>query len=291
MSEPPAREGLALWALTVTLPELAQAFALRRELSPSSLAQYHSAVSCLGRFLGRPATNADLSDDTINRWLLSLESRLSGATRKSRRTHIMALWRSATRLGVAQPPGEIRRVKVPPRVPRAWTVEEMRRLLASVGKVKSTVGIGLPLSKKLELLIRLGWDSGARWGDVRTFKHQDLSDDGILPFVQHKTSRLHVAKFHQSTMNALGEFRSRSWLADWEYTHEYFRIAFGWLVKAAGVQGSFKWIRRSSGTNVEQHYPGAGAAHLGHGPTIAVNHYFDARLIARTRPMPEDLGP
>lgn len=276
----------------MTLPELTLAFAARRELRSTSIAQYNAAVGCLARFLGRIPNGRDLSDETINRWLISLEGRLASATRRSRRNHLLALWRAGVRLGaVSKPPGEIRRIKAPPSVPRAWDASDVRRIRDEAKNLPGKAVFGLPLSVKVPLIVAMGWDSAARWGDVRTFASGEISNDGILPFVQRKTGRIHVAKFHASTMQALeaSGFRSRSWLADWEFTDEYFRIVFRDLLKQLGLPGSFKWIRRSSGTNVEMLYPGAGAAHLGHGPAIAVNHYFDARLIAASRPMPEEL--
>ena len=84
--------------------------------------------------------------------------------------------------------------------------------------------------------------------------------------MQRKTGRWHLTKVHEETRDKiLASFPpDRRTIIPWDMTKEHFREEFGALVKAAGLNGTFKTLRKSSATEVELHYPGCGGAHLGH---------------------------
>jgi integrase len=77
----------------------------------------------------------------------------------------------------------------------------------------------------------------------------------------------------------------------WPYRPNRFGLHFERIVQAAGIRrGTFKWLRRSSGSYVAaNHGEAAGAQHLGHTSLATFRRYYDARLVGRSRPMPPEL--
>jgi hypothetical protein len=64
------------------------------------------------------------------------------------------------------------------------------------------------------------------------------------------------------------------------------------LVAKAGIRaGTWKWLRRASGTDVEVQRPGAGSVHLGHAPgsRVFAESYADAEILGRQIPTPRPL--
>ena len=59
------------------------------------------------------------------------------------------------------------------------------------------------------------------------------------------------------------------------FSREYFRRTFRKIVARAGLRGTFKKLRKSSGTSVESLHPGCGHIHLGNTRRVFELHYLD----------------
>jgi hypothetical protein len=71
-------------------------------------------------------------------------------------------------------------------------------------------------------------------------------------------------------------------IIDFDRTPEWFRLRFRGLVQKAGLHGSFKTLRKTSGSLVELSHPGTGHKHLGNSRAIFERHY-EALLITRSK--------
>jgi hypothetical protein len=60
---------------------------------------------------------------------------------------------------------------------------------------------------------------------------------------------------------------------------EHFRVEFAKIVKAAGLVGTFKKLRKSSGSRAEQLNAGSGHVHLGNSRRVFEQHYLGSDAI------------
>jgi len=275
----------------------------KRTLQPGSIYQYRVAADSIDRWYGRPVAVGEVTFELVAEWIRYLiQSTLAPATARNRRTHFLTLWRSmhADGLNPCLPVG-LPTVPVPWIPPRAWTYDEVKLLL----DVAERLGSHYPKSPAMNervmrratfwgLMIRLAWDTGLRTGDIMALRPQSIRDDGVIELIQSKTRRHHLTRIHPETQAAIAaSFPPATgtilpWYASWEYYRREFKAI---MTSACIGPGSFKKLRKSSGSEVEMLYPGCGAAHLGHaaGSDITRMHYLDPRMIITNKPMPRPL--
>ena len=139
-------------------------------------------------------------------------------------------------------PSQLRTVKVPARVPTAFTVEQMCALLAAADSTER------PLWWRSLLLA--SYDTALRLGDLLSIERPDVWPDGSLSIVQSKTGRTHRVKLRAETLKAIdkhlaGRTTGLIWPL-WARREALYR-AFQKLRQAAGIKsGTLRWIRRSS---------------------------------------------
>ena len=104
--------------------------------------QYRFALGNFRDFLGREPTIDDLDDDTITRlmiWLRDVRS-LHPRTVNDRRGRINALWSWLANRGHLLKRPTNCPLDVPKRTPRAWTQDELRRLMAACQASPGVIG-------------------------------------------------------------------------------------------------------------------------------------------------------
>lgn len=260
---------------------------LERGLGQASARQYRVAAEAMNKWAGRQVEASELEPDLFNRWVRHLqEGRMAPATVANRRRHLLTLWRAAADRGLcSDPPRRLRPAKVPYTPPRAWTVDEVRRVLEVTRLLRRTRQGQMPRSEFWTLAVRIAWESGLRLGDTLKLRAEDIQPDGVVVMGQSKTMRPVVFVLSAKTRQMIAESiaaRPRSVVLPWGSSRETFRKQFALIVKKAGIRrGTWKWLRRSSATDVEKACPGAGATHLGHarGSTIAARHYLDPYIV------------
>ena len=278
----------------VVLADRIRPYAAARAITSAEVAQFRYAVGKFDKFLGRPATLADLQAPTVNDWLQSLEAGgLSPKTVRNNRGRILALWNDALDEGVIDnEPRRLRKVKIPRFIPVAWSPEEISRLLAAARKapgqfLKSRV----VRAKFWEAFVLVQWDTALRLGDVIALETATVDGQAVFRIVQSKTGDIVTCQLRPETVEAIaatfpperkrvfGDVLSRN------------RILTGFrrLVEAAGLttaNGSTRMLRRASATAIEALHPGAAMRHLGHRtPGLAYKHYVDPRFISEAKPL------
>lgn len=268
---------------------------LARALRRESERQYEQVARMTSKLLGREALVSDLTDDVVNSLLrrMSLDG-YSPSYVRSRRNHLIALWRLAAEQGLAAPPQWVRPVRVPQRTPLAWSREQVERLLREAGRLDGRYRrLDCRRAAWWDLAIRLAWDAGLRRCDQLAAARSEVDDAGRVFVVQRKTGKaLPPRLLAPETLRRLDAFLdpARELLCPWPFSENHFCGEFRTIVERSHLEGGWHKLRRSSGTAVEAEYPGFGAAHLGDSEQVFRRHYLDPRLAGRHVPGPRPLA-
>ncbi len=254
-----------------TLGDLARQYAGVRPCRANSLEQYRIVADLYERWAGGPVPLHDLDERSIQLFLAEYGRTAAPSTVRSKRAHLLALWRAAADEGWCEPP--VRRVRVarsPRPVVEAWTHAEVEQLLRACRDLPRRHRCGLPRWQWWDLAVRIAWDSGLRWGDLVALPVASIRPDGTASWTQSKTGRPVTFRLSQTSLEALHsslEACPRVLACPWPASHETFAQQVRVLVRRSGVRpGTWKWLRRASATDVELQQHGGGATHLGHAP-------------------------
>jgi integrase len=272
--------------MRTTVADYAERYGSAAGIRDNSARQYAITAALFERWAGRPVLLEELNEQTVGRWLRDYGQAVAPTTVRSKRNQLIALWRAAADEHLCEPPRRRVRIAKVPWVPRqAWTVDEVRRLLAAAGRLKRRHRCGLPRSEWFDLAIRLRFSdiTGDRWCKV-----------------QSKTGRPASGRLAPGTVAAIAASRARlprDVVCPWPATQNAFTGQVRRLVRLADIRpGTWKWIRRGAASNVEGKAPGAGMAarQLGHAPgsKVAELNYLDPAVVATGAPAvhPDDLA-
>lgn len=275
----------------LTLREFAQQYALRRAVCAQYAASLEQRARALQNHVGRDDLAACLVEDSVSRFLACLAERYAPVTVRGYRVDLLTLWGAAADEGLVAYPRRrlIRPARVPQQIIECFTLDEGRALLGSAKKLRRRYPNGVRASDYWQAVIRLAWDSGLRRSDCWRFRLAYVSAEGRWRCVQHKTGSVASGSLHGRTVDALRRLGDDP-PCRWFRRPEAFCRQFSRLVQASGVRnGTFKWLRRSSGSHVEALAPGMGAKHLGHTNQQTFARHYDAQLAAADRPQPPEL--
>lgn len=279
-----------------TLGEYARlGYSLLRDVKPETLRQYTIVADLFERWAGGPVPLDQLDEASVSAWLRDYAADHAPATVRAKKVQLLAMWRAAADDGLAEEPSarRVRRVRVPAQVVTAWTRQEVEQLLAAAAGLKRRHRCGLSRAAWWDLAIRVGWDSGLRWNDLVALRVDAVRPDGACTVVQGKTGRPVTFRLSQTTLEALAaslEACPRALVCPWPASHETFNAQVRLLVKKAAVRaGTWKWIRRGSGSDVEAQVDGGGHRHLGNTRAVFDRSYGDQSIIGRRTPGPREL--
>lgn len=287
-----------------TLHEYLLEYSTTREIEAETIRQYGIAIRKLEEWAGHTFRLDELDELTISTWLRDYSRTVASNTVRSKRVQILALWRNAADDGYVDPPRRrIRTAKCNLDAPVAWTIDEVAALRSACRKLKRRHKCGLPRSVWWELAVMVAWDTGLRWGDLVRLKVNAIPPHGIFAWTQHKTKRVAICRLEPETMKLFRETLAacpRELVLPWPASGETFREQAKRLVAKAGIRpGTWKWLRRSSGTDVEIQEFGAASRQLGHRPgsRVAYVSYVDPVQVAQhgrqiwPRPLPAPPSP
>lgn len=284
----------------ISLPSLrdyARTYAVTHGLAPSSCRAHRWAINSLAKFLGREPDRSDLERDTINAWLFAELSRgLGPTTVHFERRALLSLWRDAFEEGWCDTgPTRIRKIKLPQRVPNAWTLEQIRQLLATIASLKGRLKRQPQVSRCLfwRAYVLTGYYTGLRLGDLLKVRFDQISADGSLTVIQNKTGTAVRCCLEYEALSAIegimrpARLRIFGDVMSQQCIQEYFAA----LVKRAGLRGSTKWLRSSGASWCEANTPGSAMAFLGHRTHgLAYRHYVAPEIAQANISRPPKLG-
>jgi len=258
---------------------------------------YANTIRQYGLFLGREATTDDLNDLSVARFLEHRASCRSPYTSEKERNQLCSLWRCASDRRIVGDRPCVPQSPLPARVPQAWSVDELKRLLAHATVATGKIG-DVPAHVYWPALILCLWQSAERIGAILSVKKEDYSRPRILVRAEYRKGgkRDKLYSFSDKAcdlFDVLAKSSNGPHLFEWPKNRLYLWDRFGKLLKSAGLGGGkrckFHQLRRSAAT----HFCARGGdptALLDHSSPRVTKAYLDPRYID-TGPKPCDVLP
>lgn len=278
----------------MTLMRYVEDFLNARDVSNAYARLVRTRCRSLARFSRRSIKVSELDSTLVNEWLVRLSSDgFKPHTVDGYRRNILVVWRAAHEDGLAQnAPLRIRKVKVPRQLVSAYTMDEIRRLLAAAAQLKGRQRNGNRRADFWQALIHGAYSTALRSSDLLLcFRHQ-LNSDGVATIIQSKTGYVHRVRFSKQTLEFANRLNDQNGLLlPWPYRKDAIQPRFQVIKRLAGIKrGSLKWIRRSAASYAERDQFGAGARMLGHrGDEVFREFYCDNSIAGSKPPEPPTL--
>lgn len=269
------------------LSEFVTQYLNARPVSPGYARTLRKRAAKLVVFSGRQRLCEILNEATINAFLARLDN-LSPYTRNKYRSDYLAIWRAAADLDLVPypQPRRIRRERQPAQVIECYLEHEARALVVAAEHLRGAYPNGVARRHYWPAIIRAAWDSGLRRGDLWRLQRQQIRKDRTLQVVQNKTGQALLCRFHTSTLRAIDKAGG---MLEWSLCEWCFGEHFWEIVQMSGVgKGTFRWLRRGSGSRIDADHPGLGHRHLGNGRQVFDRHY-NAQIGDVKRPMVPEL--
>lgn len=174
------------------------------------------------------------------------------------------------------PVERIRGVRCPPLTPEAWTPEEVERLISEGCK-----GMPCEAQWRWQLCIALAYYTGLDRCDIERLERRHFKADGALLYRRRKTGGEPTGGIPAELLAYIDQnCPAKGPMLRMGASPEWFRRVFAQIVARAKLHGTFKRLRKSSGSLVERDQPGKGHKHLGNTRAIFEKHY-EARAVTR----------
>lgn len=257
-----------------------------RTASENTLKLWVYAIRNFDRHLSRPARLADLTDDNLSSFAEARLNQVSSASVNRDLASLLALWRFASRQGVASGWPHLDLCKEPRRVPVAWTQEEFNRLIACVTRLDGAVGEH-PARLWWHALMLVAFDSGERIGALLGLRWEcvDLSAGWITFQAETRKGAREdsIVCIAPDTAETLRLIRRKSGLVfRWPMSRSYIWAKLGAILDAAGLPSDrrrkFHCVRRTVASYVEA--SGGNATNiLRHSCRRTTLAYLDPRIV------------
>ena len=258
--------------------------------------QYRRSVRCYSAFLAKPAERPDLQEHSINRWLISLEQSKAPETVRGRKAGITAVWNWLAEQSFVPHynPNRLRKINLPDKIPRAWSLANVQSLLQGAAEVEGILDCGLLASELLTAWVWIGYESGLRPSDILRIRVDQVAPHTAI--IQHKTGKPHCFQLSDAAIAALSPLLRpgreaafglpRSTARRWELKLFAAAEKFGFVRTRGQALGT---LRKTHGTEVcRASGLTAAAQSLGHvsGTSIARRSYVQPDAIADPPPPP-----
>ncbi|MDM4014677.1 tyrosine-type recombinase/integrase [Roseiconus lacunae] len=260
--------------------------------SKNTIRLYRVCIRNFSKWLGRDAVVADLTTQTIGKYLQhSIENTsLSPHTIEKEAAEFRAFSTFCARRGWLRSCPDIPSINCPKRVPEAWTDEELVRLMNACENAVGDVG-SVPASHWWPALVSLIYDCGERISAVLSIEKTDIGSDGWLTvrgeYRKGKT-RDKRYKLRPETLERIHRMKVTSGAVfAWPMHPNYIYTRFDEILKAAGLPATrrdkFHKIRRTTASNFEA--AGGNATRLlDHTDRRTTEAYLDPRALKEIHP-------
>lgn len=238
------------------LSDALEDYLLTHDLADGSEDYYRRTVGVFTSWNGRNISKEEFTTDTVNRFIRDKQQAgRSSHYCRSLRNGLRALLRH-----IHGDCGKLRPVRCKELLSDTWTPEEVGRLADAANDLR------------MRRTIWGAYYTGLSQCDLWRLERQHVTAGGVIHFARQKTGKRVVVAI---PLDLLAELPTEGRLFPLDFSEEWFRRLFANIVKKAGLCGTFKKLRRSSGTAIEMLHPGRGHVHLGNTREIFEKHYWD----------------
>ena len=255
---------------------------------------YSLTIAAFGKSLGRPAQLSDLEELAVARFLAARLRERKPATVAKDRSQIRALWELAARRNLVSVWPTIQRIKVPERVPEAWFVGEMTRILDAASKENAWY-CGIPAALWWRALLLVCYDTGERIGSVMALKWSDVREGYVIYRAENRKGRTRdiLRRVSPETLRALTAINTGTCASvfPWPRTKSYLWRRLEIILIRAGLPSDrtckFHKIRKTTASYSEA--AGLSAQDvLDHSDPKVTKKYLDPRIVT-TKAAPDVL--
>lgn len=264
-------------------------YARERDLSPQSTRQLRMSLGFFTRLHGDIELDS-LSHRHLNDWAILKRDDWASKTLKRRVADVLAIWNYAYEIEFTNNKPDTRRVRsvrVAKRVPDAWTLEELERMIASALTFRALLPNGVARGDVLVAAVCSGFYSGLRASDLFRLTRDQLIESGTA--VQQAKRRgdevlVRIPDWFTKWLDQAYPSKVVEVVA-WPHGREYFYDAWDKMLKHAGMKTGprekLQKIRRTTVTYGEAEQLGFGAQLAGHAPGTRTTYesYADPRII------------
>ncbi|HEY5314403.1 MAG TPA: tyrosine-type recombinase/integrase, partial [Pirellulales bacterium] len=258
-----------------------------RSRAANTLRLYNSTMNTFAKFLERSPRVADLTDDTVSRfldWFKHLGR--SPMSVNKERANLLAIWRFACRKHVLQQWPDVAAEREPKRTPQAWLEPDLAKLMAACRAAPGKIG-RVPARSFWTALHLTMWDSGERISALMklTWDLVDLADGYVRVPAEFRKAGTEdqLYRLRPETIAALKALRGSpdGPVFHWPFSPSYLWHRYKLLLKRAGLphdsKSKFHRMRRSVASYAER--AGGNATELlGHSSRKVTMAYLDKRL-------------
>ena len=231
----------------------------------------------------------NVSVQSLTKYLSGQLQRRSPATVAKHRRLLQAVLNWAAEQGLC-PAMRLPRIRVPARIPQAWTVRDVERLLQAASALSGWVGT-VPARRWWPALILAIYWTGARLGTLLAATPSDW--DGHTLILRHsKTGRIQVVRLHRQANEAISRIYDPASprLFFWPRSRWALYRDFRKICQTAGVPTEhkayslFHRLRRTCLTYCWAADPAVAVRQADHAnPETTKRHYVDIRLVLGER--------
>lgn len=274
---------------------------------------YRHALSDFKDSLAREPAVDDLTDDALAGMMVYMQSlkrpdggpRFSSKTVNERVSRVKALAGWLFRRGMIPRMPECARLNVPWRNPRAWTIEEVVRILQSCQREEGIVVPGISAADWWWSLFSAVYDCGERIGAMRQATWAMLNTEaGTLDLpaeIRKAKAADKINPLHDTTRAVLEHMREagHELIWPWPFSQQVFYAVYKGIVRRAGLvadrKSGFHKMRRTTATMLQKAGIDASMA-LGHWDSrVTRESYLDVTQLIQRRfcdalPRPEGMA-
>jgi integrase len=264
------------------------------QIAPLYLGQRQVSATYAGHVRAIAGRGGRLDSKALNSHLLRRVNEVSGITVRHERTVYLSLWRWAYDQGLCdEHPRGIAKLRARRKPTLAWTLADVQKILQGSDRYRGQVlWSGADKGIFLRAWVLLGYETGARRGDVFSFRVDQINGD-TLSWTQSKTGDPLTRVLSPACLTASAAMAERSTdgtILGWVCSGRQALRHMATLLRGCGLAGTSKWLRRSSATHCEMRQAGAGRLHLGHrSPALFESAYCDWSQLRSRTPRPPDL--
>lgn len=264
-------------------------------ISDRTLTLYGYTLRSWGEFLGRPPETGDLEELAVARFLAWRLRKMAAATTAKDRAQISALWGFCSKRKLCETWPAVHRVNVPERVPEAWLIDEMQRLMAAAASEPGFVG-KFPAAAVWRALLLLAYDTGERISSMLELRCSDVRGLSVIYRAEQRKGRTRdiYREISQETADALAAVRRSpgDFALPWDRHRTCVWRFLKKILERAGLPSDRKCKFHKIRKTTASFYEAAGGSAqrlLDHSSPAVTRKYLDPRIVSAGVPAPSVL--